>query len=312
MFRKRLPAIHGSELEYINPVSVRKMWAQKHRVGILIVLGVILLAAIFFGIRWYVNYSHPLTKFMNASAKDFNSSFRFDTVAQKNGETVMHFTGAYEADPSKQNLKAVYDADYGDYTYTGAVYAEDSTCVSGNYYEGKWRVRDCTEKVLNFFDFNTDYKKGRFDGASFLRFTDLTSSYSAGELERFMKLFKEQMGGNTDLAALEITSDDSGKTYTYTVSTAEFFDMVRDKGASIFFSSIEYDAFCHLYEHNESVVSDSDCTLSYTINSAGYMTALELSLTAGGEEFAVRTGMTDCGSTKVDVPLEFIEAATGI
>ena len=127
-----------------------------------------------------------------------------------------------------------------------------------------------------------------------------------------MKLFKEQMGGNTDLAALEITSDDSGKTYTYTVSTAEFFDMVRDKGASIFFSSIEYDAFCHLYEHNESVVSDSDCTLSYTINSAGYMTALELSLTAGGEEFAVRTGMTDCGSTKVDVPLEFIEAAAGI
>ena len=307
MANKMIPAINENELDLEPPVSPRKQWIKEHLTLIYVGAAAILIIAIFFGIRWYNNANHPITKFMAASAKNFNSSFTFELEASENGKTVMTYSGSYEADPGKQNLKAVYNADYGDYTYTGCVYSEDGLRASGSLYDGKWRVRDCTEKVLNFFDFNTDYRAGHFDGASFLRFTDLTSSYSADELNSFMKLFKTRMDGNSPLASLEVTSDDGEKTYTFAIDVGEFFDLVRDKGASIFFSAIDYDAFCALYELNEKSVGRSECTFSYTIDSAGWLTAMDLSVTAGGDSFALSCRFDDFGKTEVEIPTKFYE-----
>lgn len=308
MAKKMIPAINESELDVEKPESPRRVWIKEHMTAIYIGAAILLIIAVFVGIRIYNSANHPIAKFMSASAKDFNSSFTFEAEASVDGKTVMSYSGAYEADPSKQNVEVIYDADYGDYTYTGAVYAEGETRVSGSLYDGKWRVRDCSEKVLNFFDFNTDYRAGSFDGASFLRFTELTSQFSAKELNSFMKLFKDRMSGSTALARLTVTSQNGEKTYSFDISVSEFFDLVRDKGASIFFSAIDYDAFCALYELNESAVKSSDCRFSYTIDSKGSMTALSLSLTVGGETYAVSCKIDDVGSTKVDIPRKFFEA----
>lgn len=308
MAKKTIPAINESELETEKPISPRRQWIKDHMVVIYFGAAILLIIAVFFGIRAYQNANHPIAKFMAASSKDFNSSFRFDVEAIENGNTVMHYQGAYVADPSKQNLKALYDADYGSYSYMGAVYSEGETRVSGNLYNGKWRVRDCSEKVLNFFDFNTDYRASHFDGASFLRFTGLTSRYSADELNSFMKLFKSRMNGKSELAEAEVASSSDSKVYTFDIDLQEFFDLVRDKGASIFFSAIDYDAFCSLYEMNEDAIRRADCTFSYSINNAGWITEMRLSLTVNGEEYAIKCTMDDFGETEVNLPSAFMEA----
>ncbi len=305
---KQPKAVQEPKRDEEKPISVQRMWLREHK-RVLYVLGALLLiAAIFFGIRYYQNITHPLTRFMKASSKNFNSSFSFALEARRNEEPVMRYTGSYAADPEHQNLRAVYDADYVSYTYKGVVYAENETRLSGSLYDGEWRVRDCTDKLLNFFDFNTDYRKGGFDGASFLRFTDLTTRYSAKELDAFMKLFKIRMDGNSPLAKLSITDQNGAKTYSFAISTEEFFNLVRDKGASIFFSAIDYDAFCALYGANEKTVRNSDCTLSYTINSSGWMSELELSLTVDGDRYAVRCTMDDFGSAEPEIPADFFKA----
>lgn len=291
-----------------KPVSIVQLWIGDHMYLIYILIAIILFLAVFFGIRYYNKVNHPMYKFISASAKDFNASFSFDCSAEKNGETVMHYTGSYEADPNQQDLKAVYEADYGSYTYTGAVFAEDDTRISGSLYDGEWRVRDCTDKVLNFFDFNTDYRQGRIDSASLLRFTDLTSRFSANELNDFMTLFINRMDGNSSLAKVETTHSDNAKAYAYTVDVGEFFDLVRDKGASIFFNALHYDAFCSLYELNKKTVDNAACSFTYTINDAGWLTDFSFSITAAGDEYTIRCAMDDLGSAEAAIPDAFFDA----
>ncbi len=312
MGKKTIPAINESELDFEKPVSPVKLWIKEHMAAVYIGAAILLIIAIFFGIRIYNNKNHPITKLMSASAKDFNSSFSFEVEADLNGKTMMKYTGTYEADAAKQNVKALYDADYGDYQYTGVVYSQGETRYSGSLYNGKWRVRDCSEKVLHFFDFNTDYKAGRFDAASFLRFTGLTSQYSADELNRFMKLFKSRMNGNSELADLSVTKEDDSRVYTYDISLSAFFELVRDKGASIFFSAIDYDAFCKLYEMNEQSVKSSECRFSYTINNGGWMSAAELTWTVDGDVYSIRSTMDDFGKVEVTIPDGFMDAVDAL
>lgn len=309
MARKQIPAMSEFELEDEKPISMRRLWLKEHKTAIYIGAAILLIVAVFFGIRIYNNAAHPITKFMRASAKNFNSSFSFKLEAHKDGKTVMQYNGVYSMDPSKMDINALYDADYGKYTYKGVVYTEGDTYVNGNQYDGEWRLHDCTEKALNFFDFNTDYRKGSFDGASFLRFTELTSQYSANELNSFMKLFKSRMDGNSPLSKVEITSKGKSKTYSYDINMKEFFDLVRDKGASIFFSAIDYDAFCALYQLNEKSVSKAACRFTYTIDGAGWLADFSLTLSVGGEEYAVTCTMDDFGTAKVEIPDEISEAA---
>lgn len=308
MAKKTTPETNVPSERINTPRTFIKMWLKDHLYIFYIILGLLLICGIFFGVRYFKNASHPITRFMNASSKDFSSSFSFELEAQKNGETVMEYSGSYAADPSKQNLKAVYDADYGDYTFTGAVYSEGNTRINGNYYDGKWRVRDCSDKVINFFDFHTDYQKGQFDAASFLRFTELTFQFSPDELVKFMQLFKTRMDGNSPLAKLDITSEGSDKTYTFNIDMGEFFDMVRENGASVFYSVIEYDTFCALYEANEDIAGKADAVFRYTINGSGYLTDLYLSLEANGDEFSLHCTMDDFGSADPEIPQEFFEA----
>lgn len=306
MAKNKKPAVPEAISGPRRPVSLPKLWLRSHLYLIYILAAIVIFVGVFIGIRIYNNANHPLTRFMSASAKDFNSSFTFDLQAEENGETIMAFKGAYQADPDKQELHAVYDADYGDYTYTGAVYSEDNTRVSGSLYKDQWRLQDCSEKVLNFFDFNTDYRSGSFDSASFLRFTDLTSQFNAEELGDFMKTFKNRMDGNDPLAAVTTeTADDGSKTYTYDIDVSEFFDMVRDKGASIFFSAINYDSFCALYELNQKTVNNSALTFTYTVNGDGWLTGFDVTLAIGDSEYAVHCTMDDFGTAEVVIPEEF-------
>lgn len=306
--KRTVPSISAFELEDEKPVSMRRLWLRDHKTALIIIGVILVIVAVFFGIRWYNDFSNPITKFMSASAKNFNSSFSFDVSVKTDNKPVMQYSGDYQADPNKQNLLSTYDADYGSYRYSGVVYSVDEDRVRASLYKDTWHFRDITDKVLNFFDFNTDYRAGHFDGASFLRFTDLTSSYSADELNSFMKLIKSRLSGSSELAELTIENTDGGKTYTYDINTGAFFDLVRDKGASIFFSAIDYDAFVSLYEMNRETAAYSDLTFSFTIDGAGSLSRLALRLNVADTDYAVECTFTDVGKTEVEIPADFLDA----
>ena len=94
-----LPAIHESELDVEKRVPPLITWIKSHMLAVYVGIAAVLIVSLFFGIRFYRNATHPISKFMSASAKDFNSSFQFEAEATKNGETVMKYTGSYEAKP---------------------------------------------------------------------------------------------------------------------------------------------------------------------------------------------------------------------
>ena len=307
--KRTVPSISAFELEDEKPVSMRRLWLRDHKTALIIIGVILVIVAVFFGIRWYNDFSNPITKFMSASAKNFNSSFSFDVSVKTDDKPVMQYSGDYQADPNKQNLLSTYDADYGSYRYSGVVYSVGEDRVRASLYKDTWHFRDVTDKVLNFFDFNTDYRAGSFDGASFLRFTDLTSRFTAGEVNDFMKLLKSRLSGSSELAKLDIHSSDNGKTYTYDINTGAFFELVRDKGASIFFSALDYDAFVALYEMNRSTAAYSDLIFSFTVDGSGSLSALSLSLSDDDASYAIECTMTDVGKTEVEIPAEFLTAA---
>jgi len=291
-----------------KPMSLPQMWIRDHMTAFIIFCSAIVIAGIFFGIRYYHNANHPLTKLMKASAKDFNTSFSFHIEARKNGEAIMIYDGVYKGEPSKQKVQAIYDADYGSYTYTGAVYAQGDTRIRGSLYDGKWRIRRCSSKIADFFDFCASARRGKFNSSAFLSFAELSADYSGEELDKFGKTFKQRMASGSELASLEITSDSGGKTYAYEIDLEEFFDLVREKGASVFYNVTDYNDFCDLYDLNEQNIGESGCTLRYTISKSGYLTDFYFAMTAGGDSYELICEMDDFGSAEVDIPDEFFDA----
>ena len=85
MARKTIPAINESELETDQPVFSLRDWIKDHLIVIYFGAAILLIIAIFVGISAYQNANHPIAKFMSASSKNFNSSFRFDLELIENG-----------------------------------------------------------------------------------------------------------------------------------------------------------------------------------------------------------------------------------
>lgn len=302
------PPRKESEIIAENRALYRRMWFMEHRVYIFAAVGVLLVALIFLGVRIYHQHSNPLSRFMAAAAKDFSGSFAFEMKVSEGDTAVMQYTGTVDVDRENHAVNALYDAQYADYGYTSATFSDGKTSMSGSFYEDKWRVRDCTAKVQDFFDFDTDFRNGEFDAGAFLRFTGLTSDYSSAELGRFFDTLRERLSSSSTVAVITTTQTEEGTDYSYGVSMEELLRMISDDGAPVFYRSGDYDAFNERFEDNIRKIRSSICSFRYTIDNSGYLSAASLTVTVDGEEYSFTCALSDFGSAEVKLPDGFTEA----
>lgn len=304
----REPLSESEEYEK-EQASRRSEWFRRHRTIIFAGIGLVVVALIVFGIYLYFQHTNPMSRFTASLAKNFSSSFRYEIKMTEDDKPVMSYDGTISVDRNKHDLSALYQADYNSYTYTGAVYAHDKDNVKGSYYNKKWVIRDCTDSVRDFFDFDKDFRAGKFNTGAFLRFAKLTSDYSTDELNKTIGVLKQRLSTNSPIATITTQNVDGGKRYDYTINLYELFSKIEEEGAPIFFRATDYDEFAALFNTNKSVLENAECTASFEIDSAGYMTSFHITIKAEGQTFGLSCAMSDFSSAEVDIPESFFKAA---
>ena len=288
----------------------RRRWIREHLTLIFIAVALVIVGLVFLIIHLYNQDTNPINRLMSASAKDFEVPFDFEVALTEDDKPVMSYKGSVDSDSRNHKAEIVYEADYNEYTFKGAVYADPNLAVKGFYYDKKWTVRDCEERISNFFDFDGDLRRGEFDAGSLLRFTDLTSHYSSKELNKFFKEVKEKLASDSPVAKFTTEKNDDGTVYRYDVSPVEAFDMISTDGASLFYSADEYNWFREKLERNREVIEDAGCVITYTINKDGYLTNFDITVSYSGHSYGMVCDMSGFGNTKVELDPEFLEKVT--
>lgn len=287
----------------------RREWFMRNRMIIMILAGILAVGLIFLGIKVYNDSHNPMSRFIKASANNLSTSFSFNLTAEKNGASMLHYTGTAQLDPDRQRVSITYDADCVDYQYRNVIYTDDQTTFKGNYYNGQWTLSDSTERVQNYFDFYKDYRTGKFDGGAFLRFFALTSKYSATDTEQFINLLMDRLSTDSNIAKYTTVNDDKGTTYRYEVDPEALCDLIINQGASTFFRSTDYNDFVKKVDANRARIAASECAFSFTVSPSGYLSILEFEIMTPDGSYTVKCLMGNFGNKKPDISDDFYEAA---
>lgn len=297
------------EIEKEEIAEYRREWLRSHKSLIFIGVGAILVAVIVFIFFMYFRGVNPVNLFSSAVYKDFSKPFHYTISLTEDGENKMHYDGTIAVDRAKHTVEALYEADYNDYTYTGAVTSDGGTATAGNFYKNQWTTHDCTDMVQNFFDFDNDFGRGGFDCGAFLRFTGLTSKFSIRESAALLSTIKQRLSTDSTIAKITIDESEQGNRYHYDINLYELFDLVQQEGASAFYSAPDYDAFCKSVQNNRSILEQSKCTMDFFITADGYLTTFDLSITAQDRTYGLSCELSEFGTAEVVLPKEFLKAA---
>ena len=285
----------------------RKMMIKKYRIFIFIGIGVILVGLAIFLANMYHSNTNPWSRLMKASTKNFEAPFKFEMTVSENDEVQMQYSGVVDADRSSQHIKAQYDAQYKDYGYSAAMDANGKTYTYGVLYDNKWHLFDCEEKVHDFFEFDTEFRKGNLNTGAFLRFAGLNTTYSSVELRKFINKVTGRLGSNSELAAVTSEEKDGITTCRYDISLSVLMDLIEKEGAPVFYRSADYDAFKKRYAASSERIKKAACTLIYTTDSDGHLTSLDLELSFDGEKYSISLGFSDFGSASAQLPEDFLK-----
>ena len=287
----------------------RRDWIKTHLSYIYAAVGVVIVGLIVFGIYMYSSSTNPMSRFIGALSKDFSTSFHYEIEVTEDDKPMMSHTGDIAVDRSKHSVKSLYESDYNSYTYTGAVYAYDKSAAKGSYYNNKWNIRECTDSVQDFFDFDKAFRSGGFDAGAFLRFTGLTSDYSARELNSAVGVLRKRLSTNSSIATIKTEKAEDGTRYLYDINIYELFSMIKNEGASIFYRATDYDKFVALFEANKTILENTKCTASFVVDPAGYMSSFEMTVTSEGSAYGLKCKMSDFANAEVAIPDTFFTAA---
>ena len=299
------------EMEIIEEALAirRRDWIKTHLSYLYGVIGVIVVGLIVFGIYMYFQSTNPMSRFTGSLSKDFSSSFDYDVKVTEDDQAVMSYQGSVFVNRSKHIVESVYEADYNSYTYTGAVYAHEKNAVKGSLYKGQWTTHDCADSAQDFFEFDKAFRSGGFDGGAFLRFTGLTSDYSTRELNNMVSVLKSRLSTNSSIASIKTEKIEGGTRFDYTINLYELFSMIKDKGASVFYRATDYDKFVALFDTNKSIIEGADCTISFVVDSSGYMTSFDMTVKAEEKSYGLSCRMSNFGNAEVEIPDAFLKAA---
>lgn len=302
--RKESEIIADLKAEY------RRRWIREHLTLIFIAVGLVVVGLVFLIIHLYNQGANPVNRLMSASAKDFEVPFSFEVKLTEDEKPVMSYRGSVDSDSRNHKAQISYEADYNDYTFKGAVYADPKAAAKGFYYDKEWTVRDCEDRISNFFDFDGDLRRGELDTGSLLRFTGLTSRYSSTELSKFFNTLRDKLSSDSPAAKITTEKNNDGTVYRYDISPAEVFDMISREGASLFYSADEYNKFRERLESGKDVIAGSDCVITYSINNEGYLTDFEMTVSYSGHSYGISCSMSGFGYTKVELDPAFLEKVT--
>ena len=301
--RKESEIIADLKAEY------RRRWVREHLTLIFIAVGLVAVGLVFLGIHFYNRDTNPVNRLLSASAKDFSVPFDFEVVLTEDDKPVMSYKGSVDADSRSRKAQIVYDADYNDYTYKGAVFVDSNIAAKGFYYKDEWTVRDCHERISDFFDFDSALRKGELDTGALLRFTGLTSHYSSSELSKFFKTVREKLASDSPIAKITTEKKDNSTFYRYDVGPAEVFDTISREGASLFYSADEYYSFKEKFESGKDGLDGSECVMTYTINKDGYLADFDITVSYSGHSFGMSCDMSGFGFAKAEIEQKFLEKA---
>ena len=287
----------------------RRSWIKRNMTLIYAFVGVIIAALVALGISMYYRSTNPMSRFISASSKALDSSFSFDVTAEKNGEAVMTYSGAIKSDVDLQSVFAVYDAEYTDYSYTNVLYTKGAKTFRGNKYNGQWTIGNATERVTEYYDFYTDFRRGVFDGGSFLRFTGLNSRLYSIELNKFERTLRSRFSTDSSLTTITASRDGSDTVYRYDIDLPGLLSFIRDNGAPVFYTLPDYNAFIAKLEANTENIEASSCDFTFTVNAAGYLKNLELNIDTGSDQYRIRGDFDDFDDVDPEIPDDFFEAA---
>ncbi len=288
----------------------RSAWLRTHMKAIFAAVGVVFVAVIVAAILLYARHANPLSRLIQAGTKNFNTTYDFQVALSVSDKPVMNYKGSMDVDRQAHRIRSVYNADYGDYTYTGALCTLDNNAYKGNFYQEKWTIEDCTAQTHDFFDFEGDLARGDFDSGAMLRFLGITSEFSAEEVERFESRLRQRLSGNSTLATITSAQKDGGMEYSYDIKLSELMKEIAEDGAPLFYHSTDYDSFKLRYEANKKALESAGCTMQYLINAQGYLTSFRLTVTTGGESYSLDCSMSGFGSVEVKIPEAFLTAVS--
>ena len=296
-----------TEIEYMEDAIARERreWFRRYRILLIVILSVIVVALIFIGIKFFNDYHNPMSTFIRASGNNLGSSFHFTVTTEKNHSAVMAYTGDIKVEMDEQRVTARYDADYRDYRYTNVIYTDGKTTYLGNYYNNQWTPDDCTARVHDFFDFYTDYRRGKLDVGSFLRFFDKNGDFSSEESQSFVDLVRERLSTDSDITKISTIKSSDAVTYRYDIDFEELINLIVNKGASMFIRSSDYDAFVKKVDLNRENIASAQCTVTYTVTNEEYLSRLDIEMTTPSGNSAVRIEMSDFNSAEPQIPDDF-------
>lgn len=276
-----------------------------------IIAGVVLVILIVIILSVVHSSNNPLNGMVKSLSKNINSgSFEYRIEVETDKKTSMKYVGSIVFDHANQGINAVYNADYNDYKYKSVLYSKDHVSTSGNYYNGKWTVKDSSSKVRDFFDFFNDFNKGHFDGGAFISFFDITGTFSPTELGNTVdKVFGELKGQTNNILHMNITSENGVTKYTMKPELIKLFDIIIKNSGPAFMSATDYLEFTESVETNYDKLSNADCTIEYGIQS-GNMVSFSISLDADGKTQTIKMDMSNFGSANIEIPRTFFEAAS--
>lgn len=287
----------------------RRDWIKTHLNYIYAVIGLVVVGMIVLGIYLYYQSTNPMSRFVGSMSKSFSSSFHYEVKVTEDEKAMMSYDGSIIVNRSKHHIESVYDADYGTYSYIGAVYADGKSAAKGSYFNKKWTVHDCSDSAQDFFEFDKAFRSGGFDGGAFLRFTGLTSDYSTRELTAMVNVLKKRLSTNSPIATITTEKTNDGTRYEYEINLYELFLLIQEDGASVFYRATDYDEFVALFEANKSIIEETECRLSFVVNPAGYLSSLDIIVESQGRSYGVTCRMSNFTKAEVEMPESFLKAA---
>ncbi len=274
----------------------------------------LLLVVLIIVFMFVVNHNNNAFVMLNkASVRAFDSgSFHYSVDAGINGTSYMQYEGDMEFDLNAQVMNSNYHAVYENYEYDSVVYSKGANAYRGNLYKGKWSVDDYSDKMLDFFDFYRDYRKGDFDAGAAVRFTDSNDVFNAQQLKESVNDIFSQLSSTRNMNTVmgqEIKALDGETTVIFTPQLKEVFDLVVSEIGSAFSGADAYAAFKESVENSEEKLSLAQMTMSYTISREGYLTDFSLNYTVDNNTYFIIAKLSEFGEAEVVIPQDFLTAA---
>ncbi len=300
-----------SESYYEEETESRAKQLLKFPVFVCVAFALVVLVIVFI---FVVNNNNNSFVLLNkASVKAFDSgSFHYSVDAGINGTSYMQYDGDMEFDLDSQVINSVYHAVYENYEYDAVVCGNGANAYRGNFYKGKWSVDDYSEKMLDFFDFYRDYRKGDFDAGAAVRFTDSNDIFNAQQLEESVNDIFSQLSNTRNMNTVmgqEVRVENGETTVVFTPDIKEILDLVVSEIGSAFSGADAYAEFKESVENSEEKLSSAQMTMSYTVNRDGYLTDLSFNYTVDHNTYFIIAKLSDFSQTEVVVPQDFLTAA---